>query len=175
MTLTSKLTLVLAMVALAACNNPRGGMFGGGGADGLGGGGFNDGISSMALGDPNDPRSIAHFNQRIGDRVFFTVDSSTLTQEGRNTLNGQAQWLNANPQFSILIEGHADERGTREYNVALGATRANAVMQYLMSQGVSQSRMRTVSYGKERPIEACAEQRCWDVNRRAVTAISGGM
>jgi peptidoglycan-associated lipoprotein len=152
-------------------------MFGGGGADGFGdaGGGFNDGISSMALGDPNDPRSVAHFNQRIGDRVFFTVDSSTLTQEGRNILNGQAQWLNANPQFAILIEGHADERGTREYNVALGATRANAVQQYLMSQGVSGSRMRTVSYGKERPIEACAEQRCWDVNRRAVTAISGNI
>lgn len=178
MNLTSKITLVLAMVALAACNNPRGGgMFGGGGADGFGGagGGFNDGISSMNLGDPNDPRSIAHFNQRIGDRVFFTTDSSTLTAEGRATLNGQAQWLNTNTQFSILIEGHADERGTREYNVALGATRANAVQQYLMSQGVSQSRMRTVSYGKERPIEACAEQRCWDVNRRAVTAISGGM
>jgi len=177
MNLTSKLTLALALVALAACNNPRGGMFGGGGADGFGdaGGGFNDGISSTALGDPNDPRSIAHFNQRIGDRVFFTVDSSTLTQEGRNILNGQAQWLNANPQFAILIEGHADERGTREYNVALGATRANAVQQYLMSQGVSGSRMRTVSYGKERPIEACAEQRCWDVNRRAVTAISGNI
>jgi len=174
MTLTTKLTLVLATLALVACNNPRDGMFGGGGADGMGGG-FNNGITSTALGDPNDPRSVAHFNQRIGDRVFFTVDSSTLTDEGRNTLNGQAQWLNANPQFAIVIEGHADERGTREYNVALGATRANAVQQYLMSQGVSQSRMRTVSYGKERPIEACAEQRCWDINRRAVTAISGGM
>jgi peptidoglycan-associated lipoprotein len=180
MKLTSKIALGLLALTLAACNNPRGGggMFGGGGADGFGGagGGFNDGgISSMALGDPNDPRSIAHFQQRIGDRVFFTTDSSSLTPEGRMTLNGQAQWLNANPQFSILIEGHADERGTREYNVALGATRANAVLQYLASQGVSTSRMRTVSYGKERPVEVCAEQRCWDVNRRAVTAIAGGM
>ena len=176
MNLTTKTLLVLATLALAACNNPRGGMFGGGGADGFGGaGGFDPSVSTTALGDPNDPRSIAHFNQRIGDRVFFTTDSSTLSPEGRATLDGQAQWLNANPQFAILIEGHADERGTREYNVALGATRANAVLQYLAAQGVSTSRMRTVSYGKERPIEACAEQRCWDVNRRAVTVISGGL
>lgn len=177
MTFTTKTLLALSLVALAACNNPRGGgMFGGGGADGFGGagGGFND-ISSMNLGDPNDPRSIAHFNQRIGDRVFFTTDSASLTPEGRMTLEGQARWLNANPQFAILIEGHADERGTREYNVALGATRANAVQQYLISQGVSPQRMRTVSYGKERPVEACPEQRCWDINRRGVTVISGNM
>ncbi|MFN4058816.1 MAG: peptidoglycan-associated lipoprotein Pal [Roseinatronobacter sp.] len=182
MTRTTTLLMALSVVALAACNNPRGGgMFGGGGADGFGGaggmgGGFNDGgISSMALGDPNDPRSIAHFQQRIGDRVFFTTDSSSLTSEGRMTLDGQARWLNANPQFAILIEGHADERGTREYNVALGATRANTIQQYLVSQGVSPQRLRTVSYGKERPVEACAEQRCWDVNRRGVTTISGMM
>ncbi len=123
MTRTTTLLMALSVVALAACNNPRGGMFGGGGADGFGGadamgGGFNDGgISSMALGDPNDPRSIAHFQQRIGDRVFFSTDSASLTSEGRMTLDGQARWLNANPQFAILIEGHADERGTREYNV----------------------------------------------------------
>ena len=177
MTLTSKILLVLATLALAACNNPRaGGSFGNGGADGFGGagGGFNDGgIQTGNLGDPNDPNSIAHFQQRIGDRVFFTVDSSSLTDEGRSTLSGQARWLTANPQYSIVIEGHADERGTREYNVALGERRANTVMQYLVSQGVSANRLRTVSYGKERPVEACAAQRCWDVNRRAVTAVSG--
>ncbi|PZX48105.1 peptidoglycan-associated lipoprotein [Roseinatronobacter thiooxidans] len=177
MTLTSKLLLVLATIALAACNNPRaGGTFGGGGADGFGGagGGFNDGgISTGNLGDPNDPNSIAHFQQRIGDRVFFTVDSSSLNDEARSTLNGQARWLSSNPQFAIVIEGHADERGTREYNVALGERRANAVMQYLVSQGISANRLRTVSYGKERPVEACAAQRCWDVNRRSVTAVSG--
>ena len=176
MTLTSKILLVLATLALAACNNPRaGGSFGGGGADGFGGpGGFNDGgISVGNLGDPNDPNSIAHFQQRIGDRVFFTVDSSSLNDEARSTLNGQARWLTSNPQYSIIIEGHADERGTREYNVALGERRANAVMQYLVSQGVSANRLRTVSYGKERPVEACAAQRCWDVNRRSVTTVSG--
>ena len=177
MTLTSKILLVLATIARAACNNPRaGGSFGSGGADGFGGagGGFNDGgIQTGNLGDPNDPNSIAHFQQRIGDRVFFTVDSSSLNDEARSTLSGQARWLTANPQYTIVIEGHADERGTREYNVALGERRANAVMQYLVSQGISSNRLRTVSYGKERPVEACAAQRCWDINRRAVTAVSG--
>jgi len=177
MTLTTKTLLLLGALALAACNNPRpGDTFGGGGADGFGSdGGFGTGISTGELGDPNDPRSIAHFNQRIGDRVFFTVDSSSLTSEGRETLNAQARWLNANPQYAIVVEGHADERGTREYNVALGERRANAVLQYLVSQGVSSGRMRTVSYGKERPVEACAAQRCWDINRRSVTVISGGL
>jgi peptidoglycan-associated lipoprotein len=176
MNLTTKTLLVLATLALAACNNPRAG--GGFGADGDGfgnGGGFNDGgITSGSLGDPNDPNSIAHFQQRIGDRVFFTTDSSSLTEEGRSTLSAQARWLSANPQFDIVIEGHADERGTREYNVSLGERRASATMQYLISQGVSSNRLRTVSYGKERPVEACPEQRCWDLNRRAVTTIAGG-
>ncbi len=175
MNLTAKLLLLVAGIALAACNNPRAGGGMGGGADGFGGpGGFNDGgITTGNLGDPNDPRSIAHFQQRIGDRVFFVVDSSSLNEESRATLNAQAAWLRSNPQFSIVIEGHADERGTRDYNLALGERRANAVMQYLVSQGISANRLRTVSYGKERPVEACAAQRCWDVNRRAVTAIAG--
>ncbi len=176
MTLTSKTLLILAGLALAACNNPRaGGTFGGGGADGFGDtGGFHDaGVTTGNLGDPNDPRSVAHFQQRIGDRVFFTVDSSSLTAEGRATLDAQARWLDQNTQFSIVMEGHADERGTRDYNIALGERRANAAMQYLISQGVSANRMRVVSYGKDRPVEACAAQRCWDINRRAVTAISG--
>lgn len=176
MTLTSKALLILAGLALAACNNPRaGGTFGGGGTDGFGNnGGFVDGgISTGNLGDPNDPRSVAHFQQRIGDRVFFTVDSSSLTDEGRSTLSAQARWLNENTQYSIIMEGHADERGTRDYNIALGERRANAAMQYLISQGVSAGRLRVVSYGKDRPVEACAAQRCWDINRRAVTAIAG--
>jgi peptidoglycan-associated lipoprotein len=168
MTLWTKAGLFVAALALAACNNPRGGGMGTDG-DSWGAGG---GISSMALGDPNDPTSIAYFQQRVGDRVFFTVDSSSLSPEGRATLQQQALWLNQNPQFQILIEGHADERGTREYNVALGATRAAAAQQFLISQGVSAGRIRTVSYGKERPMEVCAEPRCWDINRRAVTAVS---
>lgn len=170
MTLTTKALLIVAALALAACNNPRRG----GSDDGFGPGGpgSSGSIGTTALGDPNDPGSIAHFNQRIGDTVRFTVDSSDLTLEAQSILRGQAAWLNANAAFAVLIEGHADERGTREYNIALGERRANAVRQFLAQQGVSAGRLRTVSYGKERPVEACAEQRCWDLNRRSVTVVS---
>ena len=169
MKLMSPVILLTAALALAACNNPRGGAGADGDAWGPGGAG---GIGSTALGDPNDPTSIAYFNQTIGDRVHFIVDQSTLTPEGMATLRQQAAWLNQNPHFAILVEGHADERGTREYNVALGARRANSVQEYLIQQGVGAARLRTVSYGKERPVEACAAQRCWDLNRRAVTVVS---
>ncbi len=171
MTLTSKVLLLLAALALAACNNPRPTSFGGGGANGLGG---NDGVTTGRLGDPADPNSIAHFNQRIGDRVFFAADSSALSDTARRTLRAQAGWLRANPQRAVVIEGHADERGTREYNVALGERRANAAQQFLISEGIAADRLGTVSYGKERPVEACAEPRCWDRNRRAVTVVSPG-
>ena len=89
-------------------------------------------------------------------------------------LQGQAQWLNSNPDYAIIIEGHADEQGTREYNLALGARRASAVQDFLISQGVSATRMRTVSYGKERPIEVCSTEACYMKNRRAVTVLSTG-
>ena len=168
MTLTTKALLIVAALALAACSNPRRG-----GEDGFGPGGIGTtGIGTTALGDPNDPGSIAHFNQRIGDTVRFSVDSSDLTPEAQQILRGQAAWLNTNPGFAVLVEGHADERGTREYNIALGERRANAVSQFLIAQGVSAARLRTVSYGKERPVEACPEQRCWDLNRRSVTVVS---
>ena len=167
MNIWTKAALVAAALVLAACNNPRGGsddyQYGTPGAGG---------ISSTALGDPNDPTSIAYFNTTIGDTVNFTVDSSELTEQARIILRTQAVWLNRNADYRILIEGHADERGTREYNVALGARRAAVVQQFLIAEGVSPARMNTVSYGKERPVEACAEQRCWDLNRRAVTAVS---
>ncbi len=165
MNLITKAILLVAALALAACNNPRGGDFN----DPLSGSG---GITSSALGDPNDPTSIAYFNQTIGDTVNFTVDSSDLSAQAQTILRTQAVWLNRFPTYQILIEGHADERGTREYNVALGARRAARVQQFLIAEGVSASRIRTVSYGKERPVEVCAEQRCWDANRRAVTAVS---
>lgn len=167
MNLFAKSFSAVALLALAACSNPSAGGFGAGGADAWGGG-----ISSTALGDPRDPTSVAYFNERIGDRVFFTVDSSSLTVDAQSVLRAQAAWINQNPGASVLIEGHADERGTREYNIALGARRAAAVEQFLVAQGVGQGRIRTVSYGKERPVEACAEQRCWDINRRAVTVIA---
>lgn len=114
------------------------------------------------------------FNASVGDRVFFAVDQSTLSIEAMSVLNAQAAWLNQNRQFTAVIEGHADEQGTREYNLALGARRASAVKTYLVSQGVSADRLRTVSYGKERPVEICSSEACWSKNRRAVTVVSAG-
>ncbi|MCC5999820.1 MAG: peptidoglycan-associated lipoprotein Pal [Pararhodobacter sp.] len=166
MRLLSIAVMLVATLALAACNNPRGGAMGEFDA------GAGAGIGTTALGDPNDPTSIAHFNQRIGDRVLFVVDSSSLSGAAENILRAQAAWLNANPQYQVLIEGHADERGTREYNIALGARRAAAIERFLVQQGVQSGRIRTVSYGKERPVEACPAARCWDQNRRGVTVVS---
>ncbi|MEZ5886642.1 MAG: peptidoglycan-associated lipoprotein Pal [Paracoccaceae bacterium] len=171
----NKITLTILMVgalALAACNNPQrgAGMGGAGGAGGVGAGG----ITSGALGDPNDPNSVAYFNQRIGDMVRFAVDQSTLTPEAQATLTAQAQWLNSHPAATAIIEGHADEQGTREYNLALGARRASAVQQYLIAQGVAGTRLKTVSYGKERPLAVCSEESCFAQNRRAVTVIGAG-
>jgi peptidoglycan-associated lipoprotein len=174
MTLFPKALLVVAVLGLAACNNPD--RFGAGGAGGAGdAGGFGaGGIGTSGLGDPSDPRSIAYFNQAVGDRVLFAVDQSTLSPEGRMVLQGQAQWLNSNPDYAIIIEGHADEQGTREYNLGLGERRASAVQNFLISQGVAANRMRTVSYGKERPIEVCSDEACYSKNRRAVTVLSMG-
>ena len=170
MTLMPKALLLVAALGLAACNNPN--RFGGGPNDGTNGtGGF---VDTTGLGDPNDPRSIADFNQTLGDRVLFAVDQSTLSPEARTILQGQAQWLQTNSDYAIIIEGHADEQGTREYNLALGARRAAAVQQFLASQGVPSGRMKTISYGKERPIEVCSEEACYSRNRRAVTVLSMG-
>jgi peptidoglycan-associated lipoprotein len=127
------------------------------------------------LGDPSDPRSVAYFNQTLGDRVFFAVDQSNLSDQARQTLTGQAQWLMQNASYAIIVEGHADEQGTREYNLALGARRASAAQNFLISQGVSANRIRTVSYGKERPVEVCSTEDCYNRNRRAVTVLSAGV
>lgn len=171
MSLFPKAMLMVAILGLAACNNPD--RFGAGGAGA--GAGMNGGfVDTTGLGDPNDPTSIAYFNQRVGDRVLFAVDQHTLSPEAMQVLAGQAQWLNANPSFAVIVEGHADEQGTREYNLALGARRATAVQNYLISQGVSAGRMRTISYGKERPLEVCSEEACYAKNRRAVTVLSVG-
>jgi peptidoglycan-associated lipoprotein len=169
----AKALMLTALLGLAACNNPD--RFGAGGADGAGFGGAGaGGIGTSGLGDPSNPRSAAYFQQTVGDRVFFLVDQSTLTDTARTTLMGQATWLNANPDYAVIIEGHADEQGTREYNLALGARRASAVQDFLISQGVAPSRMRTVSYGKERPVEVCSEEACYAKNRRAVTVLQIG-
>ena len=106
--------------------------------------------------------------------MLFPVDQHTLTASAQQTLNGQAQWLLRNTDYDALIEGHADEQGTREYNLALGARRANSVHEYLISQGVPASRLEVISYGKERPIEICSEESCYTQNRRSVTVISAG-
>jgi peptidoglycan-associated lipoprotein len=173
MAMLPKALLILAALGLAACNNPN--RFGAGGAGGPGGAGGVGGIDSASLGGPNDPNSPAYFAQTLGDRVFFAVDQSTLSPEAQQTLAAQAQWLNnQGASYAIIIEGHADEQGTREYNIALGDRRANAVRNYLVSAGVASGRLRTVSYGKERPVEVCSNEACYSRNRRAVTVLSAG-
>jgi peptidoglycan-associated lipoprotein len=119
------------------------------------------------------PGSVQEFNQTVGDRVFFTTDQTDLSQTAQATLDKQAAWLNQYNKYSFTIEGHADERGTREYNFALGSRRAQAVHDYLAAKGVSASRMRTISYGKERPVAVCDDISCWSQNRRAVTVLNG--
>ena len=151
-------TAILAVFFLAACANPD--RFGAGANGGLGG-----------LGSPGDPASPAYFQATVGDRVFFEVDQSTLSASGRATLDGQAQWLLDNPDYAAVIEGHADERGTTEYNIALGARRASAVQEYLFAQGIALGRLQTVSFGKERPVEICSDEICYAQNRRGVTVL----
>ena len=112
------------------------------------------------------------FVVNVGDRVFFEEDQSVLNAQGQATLAGQAKWLNRYSQYTITVEGHADERGTRQYNIALGARRASAARDYLVTQGVSASRIKTISYGKERPVAVCNDNSCWSQNRRAVTVLN---
>ncbi|MCF8476287.1 MAG: peptidoglycan-associated lipoprotein Pal [Pseudolabrys sp.] len=120
------------------------------------------------------PGSQQDFVVNVGDRVFFETDQTDLTPVARATLDKQAQWLTNYGQYSFLIEGHADERGTREYNIALGARRAQSVRDYLISRGIAATRMRTISYGKERPVAVCNDISCWSQNRRAVTVLNPG-
>jgi peptidoglycan-associated lipoprotein len=118
------------------------------------------------------PGSPQEFATNVGDLVHFQEDSSALSGEAQTILRSQARWLNQYPQYTINIQGHADERGTREYNLALGARRAMAVRTFLAQFGVSPGRMRTVSYGKERPIAVCDAPSCWAQNRRAQTVLN---
>lgn len=160
----NKLTMTMAMGAalfLAACSDE---------APDAGAGG--PGGDPSAIGQV-DPASVAYFQQNVGDRVFFETDSSRLTAVGEQTLVRQAEWLAQNPGVNAVIEGHADERGTREYNIALGERRAEAARSYLAGQGVAASRLQTVSYGKERPEALCSAESCWSENRRSVTVLAG--
>ena len=159
----AKLAFALtAALTLAACSSNKA-------ADGAGGpGGAGLGAAGAAT-----PGSAQDFVVNVGDRVFFETDSSDLTSTATATLDKQASWLSQYPRYSITMEGHADERGTREYNFALGARRAQAARDYLASRGINASRIKTISYGKERPVAVCDDISCWSQNRRAVTVLGG--
>ncbi|NJM56082.1 MAG: peptidoglycan-associated lipoprotein Pal, partial [Verrucomicrobiae bacterium] len=154
------LLICAAPLALAACANKEG-----------------EGADSALLGPnsgkggPVTPGTSRDFQVNVGDIVYFSSDSTDLTPEAQTTLQKQARWLAQYPQYTITIEGHADERGTREYNIALGSRRATAVRGYLSQNGVNGARIRTVSYGKERPVAVCNDISCWSQNRRAQTVL----
>ena len=130
--------------------------------------------SGFGAGGPARPGTAQDFVVNIGDRVFFESDSTDLTPTATATLDKQAAWLQRYPRYTFLLEGHADERGTREYNFSLGARRGQAVQDYLASRGIAAGRMRMVSYGKERPVAVCNDISCWSQNRRAVTVLDNG-
>lgn len=119
------------------------------------------------------PGSAQDFTVNVGDRIFFDLDSTSVRADAQDTLRRQAQWLQRYPNYAITVEGHADERGTREYNLALGARRAASTKQFLASQGIPANRINTISYGKERPVAVCDDISCWSQNRRAVTVLGG--
>ncbi len=125
------------------------------------------GLNSAAPGSQQD------FTVNVGDRVFFETNSSSLTATARTTLDRQATWLIRYTNYPITVEGHADERGTREYNLALGARRASSTRNYLVAKGIPRSRIKTISFGKERPVAVCNDISCWSQNRRGVTLLRG--
>jgi peptidoglycan-associated lipoprotein len=161
---------VTAALAVAACAKNTADEAG----DLVGGAGGPGGRGGVSRGGVAAPGSAQDFATNVGDRVFFETDSTDLTAAAQATLDKQAEWLNRYGRYSFTVEGHADERGTREYNFALGARRAEVTKNYLVSRGVSASRIRTVSLGKERPVAVCDDISCWSQNRRAVTLLAGG-
>jgi peptidoglycan-associated lipoprotein len=132
----------------------------------------NRNLADGAMASAAAPGSQQDFVVNVGDRVFFESDQTDLTPQAIVTLEKQARWLQSYNRYSFTIEGHADERGTREYNIALGARRAQSVRTFLASRGIDPSRMRTISYGKERPVAVCNDISCWSQNRRAVTVLN---
>ncbi|QHQ37214.1 peptidoglycan-associated lipoprotein [Algicella marina] len=172
---TTRILLVGMVLALAACSRGEdaGGLFGNGGGSLDDNFGTGAGTVLGPDGRPIDPNSPAYFTQVIGDRVLFPVDQHLLTAEARTTLDQQATWLLAHPGGQITIEGHADEQGTRDYNIALSNRRAAAVRDYLVTKGLPDSRLTIIPFGKERPIEVCSQESCYAKNRRAVTVVSG--
>jgi len=150
MRIIKALTAIAAMILIAACSSEQ---------------------AAAPATTTVTPGSVADFRQNVGDRVFFDTDMSTIREDGRQTLNRQAEWLKKYTNYQITIEGHCDERGTREYNLALGERRANAARQYLAAQGIPAARLKTISYGKERPDPVGSDEAAWARNRRAVTAL----
>ncbi len=142
----------------------------------------NDGATATGTGDANATAqklgpaagTAQDFVVNVGDRVFFGFDQYSLSADARSTLEKQAMWLKKYPSATIVLEGHADERGTREYNLALGERRANAAKEYLVSLGVDGMRVKTISYGKERPVALGHNEAAWAQNRRAVTVVAVG-
>ncbi|MEM9573874.1 MAG: peptidoglycan-associated lipoprotein Pal [Pseudomonadota bacterium] len=134
-----------------------------------------DNPGDLGLGAENgaQPGTQQDFTVNIGDRIFFDTDSSVVRADAQQTLSRQAQWLSRYANYHITIDGHADERGTREYNLALGARRAAATRDFLASRGIDRARIKTLSFGKERPVAVCDDISCWSQNRRAVTNIGG--
>ena len=142
---------------------------------GMRGSNLSEGTGAFGQLDGSTENSIGYFQNSIGDRIFFPVAQSNLTQQAQSLLDAQVGWLIGNAGLSVLIEGHADERGTREYNLALGARRASAVRNYLVSRGVSADQLQIISFGKARPLKVCSKETCYSKNRRAVTVISSGL
>ncbi|MBI5165025.1 MAG: peptidoglycan-associated lipoprotein Pal [Magnetospirillum sp.] len=162
---------LIAALSLAACSSEPTSTAAvtGSGQTGPGAAGQGGGIGRAGMPAPG---SVAEFQSQVGDRVLFATASTQLSAAGREILARQAQWLTRYPQYRIAIEGHADERGTREYNLALGDRRAQTVKEFLLASGVGGSRMKTISYGKERPTAEGSSEGAWSQNRRAVTVPS---
>ncbi len=153
--------MLAALMALGACEGNN--IFGGG----SGAGQTPDGVIEES--------SLEYFNTTIGDTVLFAVNEDTLSDAAKAILDAQVAWLNKYPERMVTIEGHADEQGTREYNLSLGARRAAAVRNYMVAAGLLETRLSIISYGKERPLAVCSTEVCWSQNRRAVTVVAGGM
>ena len=152
MSMIKALSALAAMFLIAACSN-------------------NDTQTASAASTTVTPGSVGDFRQNVGDRVFFDTDRSNIRADQRATLERQSAWMGRFPQVQVMVEGHADERGTREYNLALGQRRANAARDVLVAGGVAPARISTISYGKDRPAALGSNEQAWSQNRRAVTVV----
>lgn len=172
---------VAALALLAACSDSQNGAdgtggagaagaAGAGGAGGYGAGGAG-GVGGRGVAGSAIPGTQEDLVQQAGDRVYFETDQSRLTPEARGILDRQADWLKRNPQVNVWIAGNCDERGTEEYNLALGQRRANTGRDYMVAQGVARTRMETISYGKARPIDPGQTPDAWAHNRNAITSV----